>query len=142
MDIMRRNQMDLVRTQSEIVSNKILRQSIQIQGVLCDVYREAKTNTSNRVYGSYSGVQTRNLQRIGRTRILGIPTGSYRFSKADLLSGYFEGAPCYSFPELALREDDIIVEAGTKSKWIVVGPEILGGANTQIQKFNLANIMD
>ena len=142
MDIMRVNQMDLVRKQSEVVSLKIIRQSIQIQGILCDVYRNLKSSTPGRVYGNRSGVQTRNLQRLGRTRILGIPVGTYRYSKSELLGGYFQGSPCYSFPEMFLKEDDLIVEAGTKTKWVVVGPEILGGERTQIQKFNLANVMD
>ena len=142
MDIMRVNQLDLMRRQSEVVSNKIIRQSIQIQGVLCDIYRDLKSNTAGKVYGNRSGVQSRNLQRLGRTRILGIPTGTYRYSKGELLAGYFQGSPCFSFPEIFLKEDDLIVEAGTKTKWVVVGPEILGGERTQIQKFNLANILD
>ncbi|QPB08511.1 hypothetical protein [Vibrio phage Va2] len=142
MDVNKPNRLDLMRRQSAKVSTIILRQSISLQGVLVDVFREDKHTKVDRVYSSYSGVQERNVKKVGRTRVLGLPTGAYRASKSDVLSGYFQAEPSYALPEMGIKEDDILVEVGTQAKWIMAVPEVLGDSGNEVIKFYAVNVME
>lgn len=141
-DVRYENPLDLMRRQMQKQQDALIPQAIMVQGVLCDVYRAVNEGSSDNVYGGYSG-QKLESSPSAQVRILGLALQTFRATKEDIISGWFEGSFCYALSEIELGSDDVVVEVGTQVKYLVVLPEVIGTAGPRkVIRFRVASLFE